>query len=499
MAELKEIKIEKIIFSKTNPRTNLDNDGVPDLAVSIKNNKLYQPVLLRKLGKKYECVDGERRIKAHKLLKRKSINSLIDDFSDDQVREIQLISFIQKKDLHPLSEAEAINGLLETGKYTVETIAEKLGKPSSYVASRHRLITLVPEARKAFAENRIELGHAILICKMPESEQQRIWKHLQKNYLIDDPVNYRTPRVSDLKSFITDNSMVNLNTVPFNRKDKLLLAEAGSCFECPKRTGNAQDLFDEFSGKNICPDKKCYCQKIDLHIEQAINRSVDEGKVLIKLSRKFYDTKKDVIGWGQFEVTKEGKNVMRGIYVDGEEKGKCVSIILKEEKKETESANKAEDSSPRSELNEPTDKEKLALINEKIKKQREEAFTNAVTEALLALTLDEFVLVPILKTIFCNPDFEVEDFFDYEVSPIIRTTSNLYNDVMKMPEKDFIEVFNRSAIVSAANGAYGDTFLLDLAKGHGINIKEIRKTVDGNLPLYKTLAEAEKTNGGKDE
>ena len=475
MAELKEISIDKIEFSETNPRTKLDNDEIGELAHSIKANKLYQPILTRKIHGKYECVDGERRLRACKQLKWNKIPALIDSLTDEQVREIQLISFIQRKDIHPLNEANAMHGLIETGKYSIETIADKIGKDKPYVAKRLQLLNLIKDVRDIYIDGKIELGHALLIARLPEKEQQKSLSYIKKQF--------RIPTVHELKVHIEFNAMINLNNAPFQRGNKLLYQDAGSCNECPKRTGNAVDLFNDFSGKNICSDPGCYKTKVQLHIDHLFVEHEKAEKQLLKISGVNYNDKKETLGQSSYEIVKkaEGKNIIHAVYMDGPQKGHLVNIKKHEPQKSVE---------PKA----PTLKETLEEENEQIRAKRDSGLRQALAKEILTKDIKTAILPQVARAILNmqSGEFISEYFFISDESKI-----------SKMNDAAIIETFNGGAIAAASDGinySYPIEFLIDIAAHFDIDHKAIKTKIwnENQLLTIDDMKKREKNKPNKD-
>lgn len=317
--EFRQINIEKISFSETNPRKEFNKNSLNELAESIKQNGVIQPIVVRKgEGNTFELVSGERRVRACKIAGKKTVPALVRKLTDEQVLEIQYIENLQRRDVHPLDEANFIEGMLETGKYTLDTIADKIGKSRAYVVQRHSLTKLQTEVRKKYAAGEIELGHALLFSKFTPESQNKLLTYIQNSY--------RMPTVADLKTYVNQHFMTNINDAPFSKKDAQLLPEAGSCEACQKRTGNAEDLFAEFSGKNLCTDGTCYKEKLRLHVEQQIERAEANATPLIKIwDRPNTNDKKEIIGYTDYKVVdKPTKNSVKAIRVSGNDTGKAV-------------------------------------------------------------------------------------------------------------------------------------------------------------------------------
>lgn len=177
MHELKAVAVGDIRFSKTNPRAGINQERLNELAESIRNVGVLEPILVRpvegKNGSTYELVCGERRLRAAQLVKLEEIPAIVRVLTDQQALEVQVIENLQREDLHPLDEAEGYRQLMATAKYDVARIAARIGRSVKYVYDRVKLLALVAEAKKAFLEERITAGHAILLARLTPAAQKR--------------------------------------------------------------------------------------------------------------------------------------------------------------------------------------------------------------------------------------------------------------------------------------------------------------------------------------
>lgn len=182
--ELKDIPLDQIFPSPTNPRKTFDAPKLQELADSISSKGLVQPIVVRPRvdpnpntralnGSRYEIVAGERRYRAHQLAGLHTIRSIVRDLDDVAVLELQIIENNQRDDVHPLEEAEGYVALMKAARYDAEQIAAKVGRSPKYVYDRIKLLQLIPELKKAFVEGEITAGHAILLARLaPEGQRQ---------------------------------------------------------------------------------------------------------------------------------------------------------------------------------------------------------------------------------------------------------------------------------------------------------------------------------------
>jgi ParB family transcriptional regulator, chromosome partitioning protein len=181
---------------------------------------------------------------------------------------------LQRQDVHPLHEAQGFAALLrlEEPKYSIELIAAKCGKHPGYVASRLRLTELAPAAVEAFTKDEIGLGHALLLAKLqPEQQEEALTACWQESYTGGSKAKRILLPVRHLREWIEHNILLELATAPFSKEDRTLVPDAGSCVECPKRTGHNTLLFEGIAAKHdSCSDPACYAAKVDAHVKRTV-------------------------------------------------------------------------------------------------------------------------------------------------------------------------------------------------------------------------------------
>lgn len=169
---LVEIDLDCISPNPRQPRTVMREDALAELADSIREHGVLQPLIVTRAGNGYTLVAGERRWRAAKLAGLRSVPALVKDTTPHQMLELALVENIQRQDLGPLEEAAAYRQLLEEHGLTQEEIAQRVGKSRSAVANSLRLLNLPPEAKAALEEGRITEGHARALLSLPTVEQQ---------------------------------------------------------------------------------------------------------------------------------------------------------------------------------------------------------------------------------------------------------------------------------------------------------------------------------------
>ena len=182
-----EILLSQIRANQYQPRTSFDQKKLEELAESIKKHGVIQPVLVRKDGKGFELVAGERRFRAAKLAKLKKIPVVVSNISDVQSLEIAILENIQREDLNPLEVAKGYQRLKDEFGYTQEAVAKSVGKPRSSVANSLRLLTLSPKIQDEIDRGVISEGHAkVLLSVDGVKAEQLLMRIISENLSVRD-------------------------------------------------------------------------------------------------------------------------------------------------------------------------------------------------------------------------------------------------------------------------------------------------------------------------
>ena len=167
-----KVKITKIEPNKSQPRKQFDEDALQELADSIKQYGVLEPLIVTKKGKFYEIIAGERRWRAARLAGVKEVPVVIREYTDREIMEISLIENIQREDLNPIEEALAYESLINEYSLTQEEVAEKVSKNRSTIANSLRLLKLCDEVRQMIIEDKLTTGHARALIPIEDAELQ---------------------------------------------------------------------------------------------------------------------------------------------------------------------------------------------------------------------------------------------------------------------------------------------------------------------------------------
>ena len=290
--QVQNLSIDSVVPDPQQPRKTFDGDSLQLLSQSIKEHGVLQPITVRKSGRDYIIVMGERRYRASKLAGQKTIPAIVREYADNDVLEVQIIENLQRRDVEPTEEAEAITFLMD--RYDPAEIAKRLGRTENFVRQRIKLAGLI-EGFKHYVRNgemTISLGVAVAFFE-PE-EQQMMLESLEGEFS-----DHRVRRMVDNQTF-------DLANAPFDLSDKKLLPKAGACNVCPFNAANQGDLFG--NGKMVCTRTSCFENKKTKTLLNLIERAKKEGIRLVPdINRYWKDEERNQLVTAQME--KQGLTV----------------------------------------------------------------------------------------------------------------------------------------------------------------------------------------------
>lgn len=172
-----QVHIEDIIPNRFQPRLTFDEQGLKELSDSIREHGIIQPLVLRKLGDKYEIIAGERRYKASQMAGLTTVPAVIANIDDNKSAEVALVENVQRRDLTAIEEARSYRSLLDKGYLTQEQLAKRMGLSQPAIANKLRLLNLDEEVQQALLEEKISERHARTLLSLNDKEAQREWLH----------------------------------------------------------------------------------------------------------------------------------------------------------------------------------------------------------------------------------------------------------------------------------------------------------------------------------
>jgi ParB/RepB/Spo0J family partition protein len=317
-------RVEEIRASGTNPRKNFDETKLKELAGNIKTHGVLSPLLVRPLARgqmlspalrakepdaeKYELVAGERRWRASKMAGLKDVPVICQEMSDAEAVEIQWIENLQRDDLTALEEADGYRTMIESGSYTADTLAAKLGKSRSHIFGRLKLARMHGEVREAVASGRLAQSIGEMIARIPgtpfqlealkeilegepNQDYDRNRYEAAENIGEEDDEDEgevkrpegRAPRepfsFRKAKTLIQAKYLLNLKEATWDLKAEGI-AGAVSCVKCPKRSGNCKEEWPEIKSADVCTNLTCFQLKRAAAVAPELEKWKGKGHVV---------------------------------------------------------------------------------------------------------------------------------------------------------------------------------------------------------------------------
>ena len=169
--EVREIPVNEVRPNPYQPRKTFNEDALNELAESIKNYGVFQPIIVKKGIKGYDLIAGERRLRASRIAGIEKIPAIVKEFTDEQMREISLLENIQRENLTAIELAWAYKGIIDNLDITQEDLAKKIGKSRSHITNTLGLLNLAEEVQKKILDGEISMGHARVLSKMDDEEE----------------------------------------------------------------------------------------------------------------------------------------------------------------------------------------------------------------------------------------------------------------------------------------------------------------------------------------
>ncbi|MBQ7137248.1 MAG: ParB/RepB/Spo0J family partition protein [Bacilli bacterium] len=218
--EIIEVKISELRPNPYQPRKVFDESKLEELASSIKEHGVFQPIIIKKSIKGYEIIAGERRVKASSKAGLEKIPAIIRDFDDEAMMEIALLENLQRENLNSIEEATAYRKLLDTLKLTQEELAKKLGKSRSHITNMLGLLSLPEEVKEMINDNKISMSHARVLSKI--EGRNKILDLAQK--IVDNNLNVR-----DLEEMSQDKEIIKKRHIEKRKENEYRYIEETLC------------------------------------------------------------------------------------------------------------------------------------------------------------------------------------------------------------------------------------------------------------------------------
>ena len=255
--EIVEILVDDIIPNRFQPRLTFDPDALNELANSIKEHGIIQPLVVRKVQDKYEIIAGERRYKAASLLGLSKVPCIVMDLNDNESAEVAVIENIQRKEMSPLEEAKSFKKILDKGYLTQEELAKRMGKSQSSIANKLRLLNLDDVVQEAILNGKISERHARSLLKIENKQEQRnMLNEIITNRLTvrqtDEKIKEKFNIAGDIDNMNNENDVKSIKTE--ENKDELNIFKEPMKVEAPKVEKNPYEGYKSTPEVNLPPE-----------------------------------------------------------------------------------------------------------------------------------------------------------------------------------------------------------------------------------------------------
>ena len=278
------IPLEDIIPNRFQPRLSFEENGLKELSESIKQHGIIQPLVLRRLGNKYEIIAGERRYKAATMAGLQTVPAVISNIDDNQSAEVALVENIQRRNLTPIEEAKSYQNLLDRGYLTQEQLAEKMGVSQSSIANKLRLLKLDDAVQEALLNEKISERHARSLLAIPMNEQQQWLKKILDNRMTVRQLDIEIKKYKD--EYGTDDSDIplvsltpNIDEIRANAQDINVIMPADTLNEMEETMMNNAISEGEPTLPNEIKTERMPNKFFNFLEDEAANMVVDEPLV----------------------------------------------------------------------------------------------------------------------------------------------------------------------------------------------------------------------------
>lgn len=300
MAYPQELPLAQLALA-SNYRTTFIPQEIAEMVISCralvdgKPRGIIEPLIVRPMKKAgvFQIVCGGKRFRAATEAELPSVPVRVVEMADEDVVEFQLIENLMRSNPHPMQEAEGFSALLAMHKdWNADHLAERVGRDRSYIYKRLQFMELIKPAAAAFREDRISIGHALELSRLPQSKQpegfgqcfETRWDHKRRER-VADPKKMQgraTQSVGDLRNWIREHILCELSAAPWDKSDATLVPKAGACITCPKHTGANTALFEDLAQKgDKCLDRDCFEQKRQAFVDISIKAAPEMPRITL--------------------------------------------------------------------------------------------------------------------------------------------------------------------------------------------------------------------------
>ena len=265
------LDLNKIVNSTYNPRKNFREDTLLELAESIKQSGVLQPICVRPKDEGFEIVYGERRYWAAAMAGLKYIPALVRELTDAEAEDAAITENLQREDVKPREEAAAYNKAIQSGRHTIESLVGKFGKSEAYIRSRLKLCGLIDALAEQLDKEEISVGVATEIAKYPAEVQQQVF---DEHFAEGCYSSWKNARVKEIARRLYERYMTKLESYNFDKTE---------CLSCQHNTANQVLFKDECTGGCAgCQNRECMVRKNnEFLVQKAVKLLKDDPRTTL--------------------------------------------------------------------------------------------------------------------------------------------------------------------------------------------------------------------------
>ena len=248
--QIQLLDLNKIVNAEYNPRKDFREETLLELAESIRQVGVLQPICVRPQGEGFEIVYGERRYWAAAMAELRFIPALVREMTDAEAEDAAITENLQREDVKPREEAQAYERALQSGRHTIESLVGKFGKSEAYIRSRLKLCELIDALAEQLDREEISVGVAMEIAKYPSDIQQEVY---EEHFADECRTSWKNARIKEIAKRLYERYMTKLETYRFDKTE---------CRTCAHNTANQVLFRDECTdGCAGCQNRECMMRK----------------------------------------------------------------------------------------------------------------------------------------------------------------------------------------------------------------------------------------------
>ena len=269
--QIQLLDLNKIVNAEYNPRKDFREETLLELAESIRQVGVLQPICVRPQGEGFEIVYGERRYWAAAMAELKFIPALVREMTDTEAEDAAITENLQREDVKPREEAQAYERALQSGRHTIESLVGKFGKSEAYIRSRLKLCELIDALAEQLDREEISVGVAMEIAKYPSDIQQEVY---EEHFADECRTSWKNARIKEIARRLYERYMTKLETYRFDKTE---------CRTCAHNTANQVLFRDECSdGCAGCQNRECMMRKNnEFLVQKAVKLLTDDPRTTL--------------------------------------------------------------------------------------------------------------------------------------------------------------------------------------------------------------------------